>query len=73
MQKGCYAFQFLFKIGQNRYMRSRKRFRADWDKYNEGAYSPLLGESDSEGERTNPNIPRGAPQIEGHVAFTISH
>lgn len=59
----CYSFEFMFERGQTKSTQRKQRFKDDWDKCTKGVYSPLLGESDNEGERTNTNTPGGAPQI----------
>lgn len=72
-EKGCCAYRSIFKRIQTRFTRSRKRFRVDHDKFIGGEYSPLLGESKSKEERSNPSTPRGATQLETQGTYGIPH
>ena len=63
----------MFKRIQIGSTQSRKIFKVDRDKFIEDDYSPLLGESESEEERSNPSTPRGAMQLETQGTYGISH
>lgn len=51
----------------------RKRFRVDRDKFIEGDYNPLLGESKSKEERRNPSTPRSVAQSETQGTYRIPY
>ena len=63
----------MFKGRKTRSTQRKKRFRIYRDNFIETFYSPLLGESENEGERSNPSTTRGAFQSDNQGTFGIPH